>query len=136
SSDGQIQIAVSDDGKGFDFDSLSGADSGRSNKPFGLLEIRERLNWIGGDLQIKSQPGVGTKVSLTVPAELRRMKPRQPEIQPSRPPAAASPQTGGNGLRARILVADDHAMFREGLISLLSHEPSFEVVGEAADGQE
>jgi two-component system nitrate/nitrite response regulator NarL len=35
----------------------------------------------------------------------------------------------------RILIADDHAIFREGLRKLLESEPSFRVVGEAADGE-
>ncbi|HEY8287467.1 MAG TPA: response regulator transcription factor [Chloroflexota bacterium] len=34
----------------------------------------------------------------------------------------------------RILVVDDHAIVREGLITILSQEPDFEVVGEAVDG--
>jgi two-component system response regulator NreC len=38
--------------------------------------------------------------------------------------------------RLRILLADDHAMLRAGLRALLSAEHDFEVVGEAADGQE
>ena len=38
--------------------------------------------------------------------------------------------------RTRILVADDHTMIRQGLISILRAHPEFEVVGEAADGQE
>jgi DNA-binding NarL/FixJ family response regulator len=36
----------------------------------------------------------------------------------------------------RILVADDHPMLREGLVAVLSTQPDFEVVGEAADGSE
>jgi two-component system, NarL family, response regulator NreC len=36
----------------------------------------------------------------------------------------------------RILIADDHALIRGGLRTLLSHEPSFQVVAEAASGQE
>jgi DNA-binding NarL/FixJ family response regulator len=36
----------------------------------------------------------------------------------------------------RILVADDHPMLREGLVAVLSTQPDFEVVGEAADGAE
>ncbi len=36
----------------------------------------------------------------------------------------------------RILLADDHALFREGLASLIAAQPDFEVVGEAGDGLE
>jgi DNA-binding NarL/FixJ family response regulator len=34
----------------------------------------------------------------------------------------------------RILIADDHALFRDGLRRLLQAEPGFDVVGEASDG--
>jgi two-component system nitrate/nitrite response regulator NarL len=36
----------------------------------------------------------------------------------------------------RILIADDHPIFRDGLRKLLSAEPGFSVVGEATDGME
>lgn len=36
----------------------------------------------------------------------------------------------------RVLLADDHALFRSGIISLLNAEPGFEVVGEAVNGDE
>lgn len=36
----------------------------------------------------------------------------------------------------RLVVVDDHAMFRDGLISLLGQESDFEVVGIAADGRQ
>lgn len=36
----------------------------------------------------------------------------------------------------RVLLADDQALFREGLRTLLSLQPAFEVVGEAANGEE
>ena len=36
----------------------------------------------------------------------------------------------------RILVAEDHPLFRKGMISLLSSVSEFEVVGEAATGEE
>lgn len=38
--------------------------------------------------------------------------------------------------KIRILVADDHPMLREGLVAVLDTQPDFEVVGEAADGEE
>ena len=36
----------------------------------------------------------------------------------------------------RLLVVDDHAVVREGFVSLLNRQPDLEVVGEAADGAE
>jgi DNA-binding NarL/FixJ family response regulator len=41
-----------------------------------------------------------------------------------------------DGRTIRIVIADDHPMFRDGLRRLLEAEPGFEVVGEAGDGQE
>jgi two-component system response regulator NreC len=38
--------------------------------------------------------------------------------------------------KLRILIADDHTLFREGVRKLLEEQPDFEVVGEAADGRE
>jgi two-component system, NarL family, nitrate/nitrite response regulator NarL len=36
--------------------------------------------------------------------------------------------------KVRILLADDHTIFRDGLRKLLEAEPDFEIVGEAGDG--
>ncbi len=36
----------------------------------------------------------------------------------------------------RIIIAEDHTILREGLRSLLSSSPDFEIVGEAEDGRE
>jgi DNA-binding NarL/FixJ family response regulator len=38
--------------------------------------------------------------------------------------------------KVRIVIAEDHTILREGLRSLLSSDPSFEIVGEAEDGRE
>ena len=38
--------------------------------------------------------------------------------------------------RIRLVVIDDHALFRRGLVSLLEEMPDLQVVGEAANGQE
>ena len=39
-------------------------------------------------------------------------------------------------MNIRVMVVDDHSLFRRGLTALLAHEPGLEVVGEAADGSE
>jgi DNA-binding NarL/FixJ family response regulator len=39
-------------------------------------------------------------------------------------------------MSVRILIADDHPVFRHGLRALLQAEPGMEVVGEAVDGAE
>ena len=36
----------------------------------------------------------------------------------------------------RIVIADDHPIFREGLIKLLETKPGLQVVGTASDGDE
>jgi two-component system, NarL family, nitrate/nitrite response regulator NarL len=36
----------------------------------------------------------------------------------------------------RILIADDHPVFRQGLLSIFRNEPEFTIVGEATDGRQ
>ena len=36
----------------------------------------------------------------------------------------------------RVLIADDHALFRRGLEMVLADEPDIELVGQASDGAE
>ncbi len=38
--------------------------------------------------------------------------------------------------KVRILICDDHALFREGVKTILSSQSDFEVVGEADDGRQ
>jgi len=38
--------------------------------------------------------------------------------------------------KTRVLLADDHALFREGLAGIIASQPDMEVVGEAGDGVE
>ncbi len=42
----------------------------------------------------------------------------------------------GESERLRVLVVDDHALFRRGLQMVLEQEPDLELVGEASDGNE
>jgi len=61
----QIQIIVDDDGKGFDLkgEKLSPTDKGG----FGLFNINERIDMLGGRLVIDSEPGKGTQAILNLP---------------------------------------------------------------------
>ena len=49
------------------------------------------------------------------------------------PPHSRSATLGG-ARTIRILVADDHLVYRIGIRNLLASEPGFEVIGEASDG--
>ena len=55
-------LEVCDDGVGFE------PETHRSGSGLGLAGIRERAQKIGGELQIESAPGQGTKISVRVPA--------------------------------------------------------------------
>jgi signal transduction histidine kinase len=66
---GYLRITVEDDGVGFDASQLTA--NMRKNKGFGLFSIRERLSYIGGTIDIESEPGVGTKIVITAPAKQR-----------------------------------------------------------------
>src|ERR1700738_2751731 len=50
----------------------------------------------------------------------------------------SGPPTGGTPTKSkiRIVVADDHPIFRDGLCKLLALEEDFEVVAQASDGRE
>ena len=65
-----IRICVEDNGVGFI--PLSKHSSKEKNKGFGLFSIKERLDQLGGYLEIKSLDGRGTQVSLTVPLKNKR----------------------------------------------------------------
>ena len=49
---------------------------------------------------------------------------------------AFTPVPPGDGDPIRVLVVDDHALFRRGLEMVLEQEPDIDVVGEAEDGTE
>ncbi len=50
--------------------------------------------------------------------------------------AAPPPSPAAEGRKIRVLLADDHALFRQGLRQLLELEDDIEVVGDASTGEE
>lgn len=69
------------------------------------------------------------------PSEVKR-SPGRPEPSLRRRPAATAEPEVSPARAVQIVIADDHAIFREGLRRLLENEPGFRVVGEAANGAE
>lgn len=59
-----MHCVVQDDGIGFDVDSVVSMEG---RKGLGLIGIQERLNVLKGTFHVDSQPGRGTKLSITIP---------------------------------------------------------------------
>lgn len=62
---GLLGVTITDDGKGFD------AEGGGESRMLGMTGMRERAHLIGGRLEIRSRPGKGCTVSLSVPVPER-----------------------------------------------------------------
>jgi signal transduction histidine kinase len=56
--DGYVRLRVEDDGQGFEPDAASQKEA----QTWGLKIMRERIESIGGKVQIESEPGEGTRV--------------------------------------------------------------------------
>jgi signal transduction histidine kinase len=65
--DGLLELEVADDGAGFDPEAPA-----LRGRHLGLTSMDERAALLDGTLQVSSQPGVGTTVSLRVPAARHR----------------------------------------------------------------
>jgi two-component system, NarL family, sensor kinase len=58
----QVRLVVEDDGRGFDASAVPG-------ERHGLVGMNERASMLGGSLEVRSSPGAGTRVEVTVPLE-------------------------------------------------------------------
>ncbi len=67
--DGQICLAVSDDGVGFDVDKALAIHSSDNGGGFGLFNIRERISHFGGRMEAESEPGFGSSLHLILPIQ-------------------------------------------------------------------
>ncbi len=139
--DDRVEAVVSDRGIGFDPEEVA-----RRPLPvaggFGLFSLRERLSLLGGDVQIESTPGDGTRVTLTAPLRETpddRDPPDQGDVTDGSSSRQADARRGAVHQRehaVRVLLVDDHVVMRQGLCLLLEEHDDIDVVGEASDGRE
>jgi PAS domain S-box-containing protein len=122
---GAVELIVEDNGKGFDFDHVA--------RPtwqggLGLYGMRERSTLLDGKLTIDTGAGRGTRVALVVPlyGKSQVMGDDEHNVGEDR----------RIGVDVRVLLVDDHAMFREGLRLVLDAQLGIAVIGEAEDGRQ
>jgi signal transduction histidine kinase len=60
-----VTLRVADDGRGFD------PQAPRPGTHLGLWSMRERVEQLGGQFEVESAPGQGTKLTITIPAKSR-----------------------------------------------------------------
>ncbi len=64
-----LRLVIEDDGVGFDLAELELAQD--SIRGMGLLGMQERLELLGGDLDVETSPGSGTRLRICIPAQSR-----------------------------------------------------------------
>jgi signal transduction histidine kinase len=126
--DERLEVEVEDQGRGFE---PSGAS--RARQGIGLFSIQERVRAMGGHFEVDSAPGRGTLIRMTIPQQMASAA-----VNGFTPDAGPRPDPGGRpaGRELLVLIADDHPVVREGLVTLLHREPGIRVVAQAADGEE
>ncbi len=63
--DNMLSILVEDDGRGFDVDQVMNITN--EKRGFGLLNIKERVEYMGGQLSIQSQLNLGSQITVQIP---------------------------------------------------------------------
>jgi signal transduction histidine kinase/DNA-binding NarL/FixJ family response regulator len=121
----EVRLSVVDDGLGFDPEEPTGVLSASGG--FGLTSMQERARLVGGRVEVRSAPEVGTAVVVSLPLE-----PVESELPPGA--AATANVEEKDRDRIRVLITDDHEVVRSGLRRMLDSIPDMEVVGEADSG--
>ena len=65
-----VMLTITDDGTGFDVDAVL-------HKGLGLINMRERVESVGGALEIHATPAAGTRLTVTVPTPLSEPAPAE-----------------------------------------------------------
>ena len=63
----RLELAVQDDGKGFS--QSPGKNTPRTQGGFGMLGIKERAALLGGDFNLQTAPGQGTRITVRIPLQ-------------------------------------------------------------------
>jgi signal transduction histidine kinase len=63
----EVSLRVRDAGRGFAPTSLSAGAAAAGPESFGLINMRERVEALGGSFRLDSAPGAGTTVEARVP---------------------------------------------------------------------
>ena len=124
-----LQVVIADEGQGFETEDSRQEEKKTEEKKtedrrqegesvvlphFGLAIMQERAAGIGGEVEIRSTPGVGTQVIVHLPRQLKLEE--------------------GEGVRGlRVLLVDDHPLYLDGLRTMLAAR-GVQVVGMARDG--
>jgi signal transduction histidine kinase len=128
-----LLVEVRDEGKGFYTEPLS--DERDAGSRFGLTAVRQRLEAIGGRLEIDSILGGGTTARVILPlteapSDVSCTVPKSYSTTVQRSASHDPAQV------RRVLIVDAHALVRQGILSLLSSHVDVQVVAEAASGEE
>jgi CheY-like chemotaxis protein len=137
----QLLITVKDTGSGCDPGALK--EKRDDLGAFGLLDIEDRVNFLGGAMNVECASGKGFCVMLWVPRDVTcSSDTHQPTSDVSRSSGlkpdgpAVAPVDWLAGRSIRVMIADDHQIMRDGLAELINGQDGIDVVGMAANGQE
>lgn len=65
-----VQLLIQDDGLGFDTDNLDSSRMEQTGHGYGLRDMAKRAKESGGTCTVTSRPGQGTRIAVTVPADV------------------------------------------------------------------
>ncbi len=135
--DGSIcHILVRDEGQGCE---LEWEKQLRDKQGFGLFNVMERIDFIGGKMKIISHPGNGfqTEITVLLEAEKKETEPDTELVDTIMKVVQQEDESWKNDPdNIKILIVDDHAMVREGIVNFLKEKIQMSVVGVASDGEE
>ena len=136
----EMTLEIIDHGKGMEVNAVAPESFSAERPGVGIQGMRERMRQLSGRLEIVSVPNRGTCVIAAlpleglVPEEVPAADDSADQNSAAGPPSA-EPQAQA-APSARVLIADDHEIMRQGVRTLLASEVNWEICGEAVNGRE